>query len=289
MIENIEKYYADELVGNSLLSSYVEEADYQLLVLRGLSPGKEDISYNLHCFLFRDMKAFQYNSKIKDFEAVSDNQSVHTTLISLISKNRSIIHTLANEIETLEESLYARKFPSHFIDLWFDLRNELSKIDRYNLRLLDSILEYRQSSKSPDLLDSGQFQEVISKISYTQSKTKDELSRLDSLHHYYNSIKGDRLNKSLFILTIISGLFLPLNLIVGFFGMNTQNLYFSNNPKGTTIVVLILAGIIAFQLFFIPIFKILDRFILRYMLGRINLYNKLNEKFDKISDTFKVD
>lgn len=289
MIEYIEQYYKNELQNNSLLSSYIEETDYQLLILRGLSPSKDDISYSLYCLLFKDSKTYQYDSKKENFELLSSDVSVHSILISLLAKNRSIIQTLAAEIESLEDSLYSRSFPSHFIDLWFDLRNALSKIDRYNKRLDDSINEYRQSSKSPDLLDAGQFQEVLSKVHYTQSKTKDELSRLDSLHHYYVSIKGDRLNKSLFSLTIISGIFLPLNLIVGFFGMNTESLYFSGNPKGTTIVVLILAGILALQLFFIPIFKTLDRFFLRYMLGRVDLYKKLNAKFDKISETFKVE
>lgn len=289
MIDTIDIHYKKELRDNSLLSSYLEEPGYQMLVLRGLSPEAEDIGYSMYCFLFKDKKTYQYDAEKKDFLPLSDQNSVHSIFVSLLAKNNNIVQTLSSEIEDLEEGLYARKFPQHFIDVWFDLRNEISKIDRYTQRLQEAVIEYRQSPNSPDLLDASQFQEVLSKIQYTQSKAKDEVSRLDSLHHYYVSIKGDRLNKSLFILTIISGIFLPLNLIVGFFGMNTENLYFSGNPKGTNTVVLILLAIVAVQLFFIPVFKILDRFLLRYMLGRIDLYKKLNEKFDKISETFKVE
>jgi magnesium transporter len=289
MIDGIAEYYKKDLLNSSFLSSYIEETGYQILIIRGLTPSHDDIVYDLFCFLFKDQKIYQYNSEKNDFEQLSENVSIYSILVSLLAKNRNIVQTLSTEIEALEESLYARQFPSHFIDLWFDLRNELSKIDRYYQRLLESLTEYRQSPNSPDLLDASQLQEVFSKIHFTQSKTKDELSRLDSLHHYYDSIKSDRLNKSLFILTIISGLFLPLNLVVGFFGMNTEKLYLAGNENGTNIVALILLGIIVVQLFFIPLFKVLDRFLLRYMLGRIDLYKKLNAKFDKISETFKVD
>ncbi|MCI0500202.1 MAG: hypothetical protein L0Y61_00460 [Epsilonproteobacteria bacterium] len=39
-------------------------------------------------------------------------------------------------------------------------------------------------------------------------------------------------------------MFLPLNLLIGFFGMNTGGLYFATNPNGTLMVSLILDGII---------------------------------------------
>jgi magnesium transporter len=41
------------------------------------------------------------------------------------------------------------------------------------------------------------------------------------------------MNKIMFVLTIISAIFLPLTLITGFFGMNTGGLPFTNDPDGT--------------------------------------------------------
>jgi magnesium transporter len=289
MIEKIASYYKNELSSNSLLSSYIEESDYQILILRGLAPVIDDISYSIECFLFSEGQTFKYDDQVKDFRLLKSDDEIYVLLINLTSKNRNIVQTFVAEIEDLEDSLYRRSFPAHFIDMWFDLRNEISKIDRYNQRLFESITDYFNSQKSPDLLSASQYKEIVSKIHFTQSKVKDEVSRLDTLHHYYTSIKGDRLNRSLFLLTIISGLFLPLNLVVGFFGMNTENLYLAGNSQGTNTVTIILLSIIAFQLFFVPVFKLLDRFFLRFMLGRIDLYKKLNKKFDTISQTFKVD
>ena len=43
-----------------------------------------------------------------------------------------------------------------------------------------------------------------------------------------------------FILTIISAIFLPLNLVVGFFGMNTSGLPFTEGNNGTLSVIVTL-------------------------------------------------
>jgi magnesium transporter len=48
------------------------------------------------------------------------------------------------------------------------------------------------------------------------------------------------MNRIIYILTIISAIFLPLNLVVGFFGMNTTSLPFTKHAGGTYNVVLIM-------------------------------------------------
>ena len=44
------------------------------------------------------------------------------------------------------------------------------------------------------------------------------------------------MNRTIYLLTILSGIFLPLNLIVGYFGINTQGLPFAHLPNGSFIV-----------------------------------------------------
>lgn len=40
-----------------------------------------------------------------------------------------------------------------------------------------------------------------------------------------SAIKNEKMNQSLYFLSILSAIFLPLNLIVGFFGINTNDLF----------------------------------------------------------------
>jgi hypothetical protein len=91
------------------------------------------------------------------------------------------------------------------------------------------------------------------------------------------------MNNNIYALTILSGIFLPLNLVVGFFGMNTEGLFFANNALGTFYVVTILGGLFILFLVAIPLISTIERVILRRLLGRFNLYNQLIKRVKNIS------
>ncbi|OYZ64605.1 MAG: hypothetical protein B7Y17_03670 [Sulfuricurvum sp. 24-42-5] len=60
------------------------------------------------------------------------------------------------------------------------------------------------------------------------------------------------MNRSIYILTIVSIVFLPLNLVVGFFGMNTGGLPFQDSTMGTTyafISMILFTAILAIAVF----------------------------------------
>jgi len=61
-------------------------------------------------------------------------------------------------------------------------------------------------------------------------------STMNHLMEVHSMITGHRTNEIIYILTIISTVMLPLNLIVGFFGMNFENLWFSHASWGIWLV-----------------------------------------------------
>ena len=94
------------------------------------------------------------------------------------------------------------------------------------------------------------------------------------------------MNNSLYLLALVSGIFLPLNLIVGFFGMNTNNLFLAQNPEGTKLVFYTIIILFFTLMLGLPLLKILDQWILRHFLGRYQFYADLSKKLDDISDKF---
>lgn len=64
-----------------------------------------------------------------------------------------------------------------------------------------------------------------------------QLSKLDYLYSFYNTRTNEKMNRLIFFLIIVSAIFLPLNLIVGFFGMNTSGLPFTGGSGGTLNVI----------------------------------------------------
>jgi len=73
------------------------------------------------------------------------------------------------------------------------------------------------------------------------------LEKLDALYNFNLTQTNESMNQTVYVLTLLSGIFLPLNLIVGFFGMNTTSLPFTVGDGGTYKVVwlLISIGVIA--------------------------------------------
>ena len=74
-------------------------------------------------------------------------------------------------------------------------------------------------------------------------------STMNHLMEVHALITSHRTNEIIYLLTIVSAIMLPLNLIVGFFGMNFDNLWLTHNWWGIWTVTLLMVGIV-FMLFF---------------------------------------
>lgn len=79
----------------------------------------------------------------------------------------------------------------------------------------------------------GKYLEIIE----GEDRTSNHLMEIHTL------ITGHRTNEIVYVLTIISTIMLPLNLVVGFWGMNFDTLWLTNHPFGIWVVVLLMAAI----------------------------------------------
>ena len=257
---------------------------YQLLIERLFELDEEGLKGVSTPFLISDENMYMYDINAKNLIVMEEK---HLTVADLIQqkldKSEHLVKKYIEEIDKLEDSLYMRKIPSIFLDLWFDLKKDLTRIDRIFARADETLKEYAafygESREFPKEL----YINLIEHIGRYQRLANLNSAKLDTLYNYYNSLKNDKINNNIYILTVLSGVFLPLNLVVGFFGMNTQNLFFSDNPSGTVYVVSILTGMLVILLLAFPLVQIIERSILRRLLGRFSLYNTLIENIKKIT------
>lgn len=148
------------------------------------------------------------------------------------------------KISEMEEDLYANKTNNDFLKNWLSVKLEILRIERVLLRttnIMDEFIEfYKDSSEFPinHYIDIHEHLERIMRAATLQ------LSKLDSLYSFYNAKSNDKMNKMIYILTIISGIFLPLNLLVGFFGMNTSGLPFTSGHIGTYYAIAIMISLV---------------------------------------------
>ena len=276
--EVIEMLFSEEQT-----SVFEDYRDFKVLILRRISVSDEKIHFVPEAFVIRENSIYHFNRKSQQLELLkNDFQDLLTRLEKIYQHNQKIIISYSSQVEELEDYLFARNTPRYFMDLWFDLKKDLSRIKNYFFR--NSVV-YREFYKNAhesfkNLLD--EYKDVEENIDFQMSTIDTLVGRLDGVYKYFESIKADRLNKTLLSLTMISGVFLPLNLIVGFFGMNTPALFFLEDPKGTHKVIMVLVAVLLTILLGIKVVQLIDRFFLRFVLGRYNFYKKLTSNIEDL-------
>jgi magnesium transporter len=83
------------------------------------------------------------------------------------------------------------------------------------------------------------FKDLEEHLSRAVSFAKSGNQKLDYLYEFFRVKQDEKMNRVMFFLTIISGIFLPLSLVTGFFGMNTGGLPLVHDPYGTIKAVVI--------------------------------------------------
>ena len=262
-------------------STYEDYESFQLFINRRMILEGNSLKFKSEIYFFKGNAVYFYNRDSQKLERLKKSfEELHERFIILYQKNGRIISGYFEEIESLEVKLFDREMPAYFMDLWFSVKKDLAKVENFYFRNAVVYKEFmsRKADKFLDLKD--EFKDIEETIQFQNSSIQTFKGRLDSLHHYYDSIKADKLNNILLLLTIISGVFLPLNLIVGFFGMNTMGLPMDGNPYATDNIIYLLCSVVAFCLIGMRLLKAIDKFIFRTIFGRYNFYKNLFTRID---------
>lgn len=273
-------------------SLFVKDKNYQILTLKFLrqsDDGPVDASIS---YVFLGDEVYEVNNEDLSADAIIVRKGQGDVLKSVEARVKymaEILESYLDEIEHLEDRFYERRPPRYFMDLWFNLKKDVSKIERSFTRAVLAISEFSRSLRdhlSEDL--KAQFDSLLEGMELNARRCDSQLGKLDNLRHYFDSLKSDKLNENIYFLTLVSGVFLPMNLIVGFFGMNTPNLFFTDDPQGTQKILYILSGVFATLIFGLPLLRIMDQMILRRLLGRYNFYRRMSVKIDNLTSSFQI-
>lgn len=214
-------------------STFEEHKDYRILVLRLPEQIDHKAKIRSYGFIIAQDQVYYYDRQTASFSRFSGNfEGFHLFLDEKIDTLMHDIETVSDKIITLEESLY-KKITPRFMNRWHSLKKELSRSERVILKAVDVLDRFIQKSKSSDIFPLNEFNDLHEHLERTLRSNIAANDQLDNLYSYYNLRSNDRLNRSIYILTVISVIFLPLNLVVGFFGMNTGGLPFQEHPMGT--------------------------------------------------------
>lgn len=201
--ENLSKFLANK----NLNTLYMDFLGQKILILNSYSSKTKKANFSV--FGFEDDTIFKLeNAQFKPF-----------SLNDFLSTIRAILEDCKNEnayferiLERKENILLKGNLIKNFFKKSFILKQKINK-NLKNLSLLDEALNLLAGT-SPH---KKALKPIIFAVGVTLKNNKEIITRLNEIHLLMSAIKNEKMNQSLYFLSILSAIFLPLNLNSRFF------------------------------------------------------------------------
>lgn len=229
----LDALHLEDLRNDRHPSAFDVAAEYALFILRLPRIGKA-LSIESTGFVITQTQAWRYDAHSGTFEALSERfETMHRLLDREVDTLLLEFDAFRSRVVELEATLYAPKEGGKFMHRWLALKHDLLRIEQLLLRAGETverlILHYREGEGFPY----SRYSDLHEHLVRIERSAALQLSKLDSLYHFHNARTTEKMNRMIYLLTILSAIIMPLNLIVGFFGMNTTALPFAQTQHGT--------------------------------------------------------
>ncbi len=216
-------------------SEFIWQEEYAVLILRLPEVHSEGVEVFSYAFVFDGKELSVFDREKNQLEPMGKIASLVEFLNPKIDRLLKEVQLYHYDIEMLEESLFDENVSDVFMQEWLRYKKDLSLIHRV---MFHASLAYEMYMNKIGK-ESLSFEDIAEHISRIRDLAKAALEKLDNLYDFYRAKVDERMNKNVYYLTLISGIFLPLTLITGFFGMNTGGLPWMDDAEGTLKAVLV--------------------------------------------------
>jgi Mg2+ and Co2+ transporter CorA len=250
-IKDLDEYILEDIESAEHPSDFIKREGYAVLILRLPEIGN-NISIKSIVFLIEKSCVYRYNREQSRFEELGSVANMQELIEVKIEKLISSIKEYHFKIDSLEEGLYSFSFESSFMDSWVSYKKDVSLISRlmFHAAIVVGLLNSYLKKELQESFDRHAFEDLHEEVNRVENLAKAAVEKLDYLYDFYRAKVDEKMNRNVYYLTLLSGIFLPLTLATGFFGMNTGGLPYTNDPAGTWKVVVL--SIILELLFFVP-------------------------------------
>lgn len=283
MLDIVKDLHYEDLRNESHPSYFFESNEYKMIIVRLPKIIDNKLTAYNTGFVIESNNVYLYDRTSDSLKFLSnDFLDMYVYLDRIVDEATSILENYVEKVLLIEESLYSKNLSLNFMDYWFELKKNLLRIERIYLRALTVLKSFIKFYEVQTEFPKYKFLDIEEHLDRNQRNTSLMLSKLDTIYNYYISIKNDKLNNSVYVLTLVSVIFLPLNLVVGFFGINTTDLFFTDSPDGSIKVVYLLLFLFAFMLILIPLALKIYKKLFGRLLNRYDLYKKISKKLKNI-------
>jgi len=251
-LNNLDKYILEDIKGEDHPSDFIKRDKYTVLILR-LPKVNSTIKIESFAFIIDKNIVYSYNRKSQKIEILGTLDILIDKINIKVEKLISDIKKYHIAIDDLEESIFEHNLNGKFMQKWLNYKKDISLINRLMFHSTITIEQFTLFFKREHNtnLDIHALENIKEETKRVYDLSKSALDKLDNLYNFYRAKVEEKMNKNVYYLTLLSGIFLPLTLLTGFFGMNTGGLPLTDDPMGTWKVVGI--SVILEILFFLPI------------------------------------
>lgn len=246
-IKDIDSLHQEDLENSLHPSIFYTDENYDLFILRLPSFLNNKLEFLNYSFIITNEEYAYFDNQNKQIISLNSIKEFYLYLDKSIKSTMKLTNDYYSKVLDLEESVYENKKQDSFNKTWYEYKNELIRVNRILYKAneaLENLIDNYKNEK--DYLERN-FANIQEHLQRSYRTTGLCLEKLDVLYNFHQSKTSEQMNKIVYVLTLLSGIFLPLNLIVGFFGMNTTSLPFTKFENGTYFVIsiLIMTGMLA--------------------------------------------
>ena len=222
---------------NELFRSGVEvHKDYTFTELRIMNDDNEDDDYialymKKNMIIVVDISDEDGSTKAKFFSAIDrypvENVNCEKVLAafldSLLTGDHRVLETIENELAEEEDAITEGDIDEEFNVTLLEIKKRVSKRHTYYAQLLD--VADAVSENDNEIFDEANLiyiDNVSKRISRLREDTGSLKSTIEHLQDAYSSALDFKMNKTMKIFTVLTSIFFPLTIIVGWYGMNFQ-------------------------------------------------------------------
>ncbi|MDT8338956.1 MAG: CorA family divalent cation transporter [Sulfurimonas sp.] len=251
----VDNLHLEDLQNEKHPSIFDENDGYEMLILR-LPVILDELEVVSTGFIITPDNSYLYMRDEEEFKALGSRfEAPYEILDGMVDELLKAFDGYRDLLEDMEESLYLNKTADSFMNQWLKLKRNIVRIERILIHAsltMDRAIEYYEKSNNFPL---NHYIDLHEHMERTMRSATLQLSKLDYIYKFYTTQMNEKINRSIFVLTIISAIFLPLNLVVGFFGINTSGLPFTGGTSGTNSVIILMICLFVITIFAINFIK----------------------------------
>jgi len=261
----VDERFLEDIKSESHPSRFETEGEVSVLIIRipSLEGDRNIVSYS---FLIEGERCYMYDHRSERFKEIGTLSDLHRFLHGRVSRLLKYIQQVHYDIEALEEHLYDEGVGSEFMQVWLEHKKGVSLVHRLMFHAVLAMELFIGHFKRREDLDDLDYADLLEHMNRIKDLSYSALQKLDNLYDFYRAKVDERINKNMYLLTVISAIFLPMTLVTGFFGMNTGGLPLTDDPDGTIKAVVI--TLLLEALFLIPFLLLRKKGFKRYGGGR---------------------